>query len=36
MEDVPSALNELFAKKLQSMLEAEFDTELGYEKRCKE
>lgn len=32
MEDVQSALKELFAETLQSMLEAELDTELGYEK----
>ncbi len=32
MEDVHSALKELFAETLQSMLEAELDTELGYEK----
>lgn len=31
-EDVQSALKELFAETLQSMLEAELDTELGYEK----
>ncbi|WP_438449313.1 transposase, partial [Gorillibacterium sp. sgz5001074] len=32
MGDVQSALKELFAETLQSMLEAELDTELGYEK----
>ncbi|MFB9325646.1 IS256 family transposase, partial [Paenibacillus aurantiacus] len=32
MDDVQSALKELFAETLQSMLEAELDTELGYEK----
>jgi len=32
LEDVQSALKELFAETLQSMLEAELDTELGYEK----
>jgi len=32
MDDVQSALKELFAVTLQSMLEAELDTELGYEK----
>ncbi|MNI55232.1 hypothetical protein D3C73_1101680 [compost metagenome] len=32
MDDVQSALKELFADTLQFMLEAELDTELGYEK----
>lgn len=32
MDDVQSALKELFTETLQSMLEAELDTELGYEK----
>lgn len=32
MDDVQSALKELFAETLQSMLEAELDTEVGYEK----
>lgn len=32
MDDVQSALKELFAETLQSMLEAELETELGYEK----
>ncbi|MNW56905.1 Transposase, Mutator family [compost metagenome] len=32
MEDVQSVFKELFAKTLQSMLEAELDTELGYVK----
>jgi transposase-like protein len=32
MDDVQSALKELFAETLQSMLEAELDMELGYEK----
>ena len=32
MDDVLSALKELFAETLQSMLEAELNTELGYEK----
>lgn len=32
MNDVQSALKELFTETLQSMLEAELDTELGYEK----
>jgi transposase-like protein len=32
MDDVQSALKELFAETLQSMLEAELDAELGYKK----
>lgn len=32
MDDVQSALKELFAETLQSMLEAELDSELGYKK----
>lgn len=32
MDDVQAALKELFAETLQSMLEAEIDTQLGYEK----
>lgn len=32
MNDVQSALKELFAETLQSMLKAELDMEFGYEK----
>ncbi|WP_289355106.1 hypothetical protein [Paenibacillus sp. S-12] len=36
MDDVQSSLKELFAETLQSMLEAEHDTEFSYEKHHRQ